>query len=108
VSTPTEILGTLLCETDQRHVLAAYVHRFTGEHRPAWANEPMPNGQPYPLQFKDDLDWLAHSYFAIRRDGRLSARAEYCESYPTWPNNPELRLRGTPEPAEAAACQSEE
>jgi hypothetical protein len=104
VSAPIAVLGAMLCEADQKHVLAAYVHRFTGEHRPAWANKPMPDGQAYPVQFKDDLDWLAHSYFAIRKNGRLNMLVKHCESYPTWPNNPELRLRGVPEPAQSVAC----
>jgi hypothetical protein len=78
--------GTELSAVDQRRVLAAYVHRFTGEHRPQWANDPRPDGAAYPVQFKDDADWLANTFFKVRADGRLDERARYCESTPTWPN----------------------
>lgn len=84
-------LGSELDYTDQRHVLAAYVHRFTRQHRPQWANKPWKDGQPYPLQFDSDADWLAHTRFAVRVNGRLDMRNHSCESTPTWPDNPELR-----------------
>ena len=84
-------LGIELHPDDRRHVLAAYVHRFTGEHRPAWAHKPWKDGKPYPVQFADDADWLAHTRFAVRGNGRLDRRVNRCESSPTWPNNPELR-----------------
>lgn len=84
-------LGYELCDEDRRHVLAAYVHRFTGEHRPAWSRKEWKDGKPYPLQFADDADWLAHTRFCVRKDGRLDMRYKACESSPTWPNNPELR-----------------
>lgn len=84
-------LGTELHPEDRAYVLAAFVHRFTRDHRPRWAMEPMPNGRPYALQFDSDEDWLAHTRFAVRADGRLDRRARYCKSSPTWPDNPELR-----------------
>jgi hypothetical protein len=83
--------GGRLHPDDRRYVLAAYVHRFTGNHKPAWASKPMPNGGSYPLQFADDADWLRNTHFAVRTDGRLDRRAKHCTSNPTWPNNPELR-----------------
>lgn len=83
--------GTQLHYQDREHVLAAYVHRFTREHKPAWANKPMPNGKPYPVQFDSDLDWLEHTDFAIRKNGRLDMRVKSCFCSPTWPDNPELR-----------------
>lgn len=85
------VRGTDLHPEDQKHVLATYVHRFTREHRPDWANEPRPNGKPYPVQFDSDADWLANTTFAVKTDGRLDARVNRCESNPTWPDNPELR-----------------
>jgi hypothetical protein len=42
--------GTQLCASDRQHVLAAFVHRFTSEHKPAWASEPWKDGLPYPQQ----------------------------------------------------------
>lgn len=84
-------LGSELRPDQQRQVLAQYVHRFTGDHRPAWAGRPWKDGQPYPLQFANDREWLANTYFAITGGGELDGRARYCHSTPTWPSNPELR-----------------
>ncbi|WP_145670156.1 hypothetical protein [Bradyrhizobium stylosanthis] len=78
-------LGTDLHPADQRFVLSAYVHRFTGSHRPKWAK---PDNA---VQFADDQDWLAHTRFAVRANGRLDRRVARCHSSPTWPHNPELR-----------------
>ena len=74
--------GTQLCASDQQHVLAAFVHRFTAEHKPAWASEPWKDGQPYPVQFAGDADWLANTRFAVRKNGRLDDRVHHCESSP--------------------------
>jgi hypothetical protein len=88
-------LGIELHPDDQHLVLSAYVHRYTGDHKPNWANSPRPCGNPYPLQFKDDNEWLANTFFHIRHvpgeGNRLDNRFKHCESHPTWPNNPELR-----------------
>ena len=75
----------------QRQVLNQFVHRFTGEHKPVWASEEWKEGKSYPLQFKDDSDWLSNTYFEVTKAGNLDKRTAYCESHPTWPNNPELR-----------------
>ena len=82
----TQIVGTHLTDHDRRHVLASYVHRFTKEHRPAWAKTLRPDGRPYPVQFASDSDWLAHTVFAVRKDGRLDRRVNQCTSTPTWPD----------------------
>ena len=86
-------LGSELSAPEQRKVLAAYVHRYTGDHRPHWALRTRTEGQEYPVQFSDDRDWLAHTYFRTTRTGRLDARCHDCFSTPTWPHNPELRQR---------------
>ena len=83
--------GNDLNYSTRAEVLRAFVHRFTGDHKPDWARKPRPDGTAYPLQFKDDADWLANTFFAINRDGSLSAKQHFCSSSPTWPNNPELR-----------------
>lgn len=88
---PTMTRGTDLPPRLQREALARYVHRFTAEHVPAWAREPRPDGRPYPVQFANDADWLAHTDFPVTRRGEISARPSSCYSRPTWPNNPELR-----------------
>lgn len=75
-------LGTELTPAQQREVLNAYLYRNTGDFR---------QNLETPVQFKDDADWLAHTYFAMTKTGKLSRRSKYCHSNPTWPNNPELR-----------------
>lgn len=75
----------------QREVKARYVYRYTGEHKPDWARKPRPSGGPYPVQFRDDADWLAHTFFPVTKRGLLAERPGTCRSYPTWPDNPELR-----------------
>lgn len=83
-------LGSLLQREEQEEAKRRFVHRYTGDNKPKWARKEWKDGKPYPLQFKDDADWLAHTIFRTNRDGSLHARAS-CESSPTWPNNPELR-----------------
>jgi hypothetical protein len=85
------MLGSELSAADQKHVLAAYVYRFTRQRKPQWAREPMPNGNAYPVQFASDADWLAHTRFAVTKTGKLDGRFDECQSSPTWPDNPELR-----------------
>lgn len=82
--------GSQLVKEDQQRVLNMFVNRFTKDHKPGWANQPMPNGQPYPVQFASDEDWLEHTFFEVTAQGRLNPRATHCESHPTWPDNPEL------------------
>lgn len=84
-------LGSELKLSAQREALAAFVHRFTGDHRPAWASKPWKDGKPYPVQFANDADWLAHTRFCVTKSGDLDRRAGHCYSPPTWPFNPELR-----------------
>lgn len=83
--------GTKLTPADRKYVLSAFVNRFTREHKPKWAVEPRGNGQPYPVQFASDEEWLANTRFAVTRSGRLDQRVGECHSVPTWPDNPELR-----------------
>lgn len=83
------VRGTDLHPEDQKHVLAAYIYRYTREYVPAWATKP--NGETYPVQFASDADWLANTTFAVKTDGRLDKRVNRCESNPTWPDHPELR-----------------
>jgi hypothetical protein len=77
-------LGNQLNPTDQKTVLSKYIYRFTADNTPAWAKQP---GHPYPLQFKNDQDWLAHTYFRTTISGRLDQRVTHCESHPTWPQD---------------------
>lgn len=84
--------GTELPPDDRRLVLAAFVHRYTREHVPAWARRELWVGdEPYPVQFDSDAEWLAHTRFAVRSDGRLDRRVHSCHSEPTFPDHPHLR-----------------
>jgi hypothetical protein len=85
------VLGSELSPEQQRAALARFIYRFTGEHCPEWARKPMPNGTAYPVHFATDAEWLANSSFDVTASGRLSKRHGFCESRPTWPNNPEQR-----------------
>jgi len=79
-------LGAELCDIDRLHALAVYRDRYTGQHRPDWAKgSSRRDGSRYKPHFKDDADWLQHTLFKVRRDGRLDLRARSCESFPTWP-----------------------
>ena len=84
-----QVTGDKLIQEDQKYVLSAYVYRYTKDHRPNW---PFP--ARFPVQFASDRDWLVNTLFKVRDDGRLDGRGRYCESYPTWPENPELRKEG--------------
>ena len=85
------IRGSQLSKSLQRDVRGMFVHRFTGDHRPAWSNQEWKDGQTYPLQFADDQDWLENTSFPINEKGTIDKRVDHCFSSPTWPNNPELR-----------------
>lgn len=87
----TYVKGTDLNPVTQREALSRFVHRFTRDHKPRWAQKPMPDGSPYPVQFASDADWLANTTFRVRKDGGLDSRTGFCASSPTWPDNPELR-----------------
>ena len=78
-------LGSYLQREDQRAALASYVHRFTVDHKPTWAQSLRPDGRPYQPQFASDANWLVHTEFQVRADGRLDRRAHHCNSSPTWP-----------------------
>ena len=77
--------GSQLTQDEQKQVLGAFVHRFTGDHKPAWAAKPRPNGDIYKVQFASDADWLANTEFKVTASGKLDQRSRYCFSHPTWP-----------------------
>lgn len=88
-SSETSRLGSELFPVDRAYVLAAYCHRYTGNHKPAWATAGV--SAPYPVQFASDAEWLVNTRFAVNAHGDLDRRSKECLSSPTWPNNPELR-----------------
>ena len=82
---PMLILGSHMGPHLQNQVKRQFIHRFTGDHKPAGARD------SDAVQFASDADWLAHTYFWVNKSGGLSKRHKYCESHPTWPKNPDLR-----------------
>ena len=82
-----QIRGTDLTPQARAQALAMFVHRYTGDHTPDWVRrEP----DKYPLHFRDDADWLAHTFFWVTKTGRLAARRA-CISSPTFPFGAEVR-----------------
>lgn len=96
--------GTELSPEQQAEVKAKYVHRHTGNNKPEWAKQTWKDGKPYPQQHKDDKDWLANTTFAVTKKGELCKKTKYCQSNPTWPNNPELRKKDVKE----SLCEASE
>jgi hypothetical protein len=68
------VLGTALVPEDQSLAKRMFVHRFTGDNRPLWAD-----GRRKPI-FEDDAQWLANTYFYVKVDGRLDNRYNHCYS----------------------------
>lgn len=95
----TYMFGSELPPEDRAEVLRRFVHRYTGEHTPAWVTqrrrEALGRTNVYPVQFATDAEWLAHTKFKVTAEGRLHKGSCYCESFPTWPHNPEFRRRDT-------------
>lgn len=42
---------------------ARYVHRYTMEHVPAWARQPVGDGRWYAPQYSTDRDWYNSTLF---------------------------------------------
>ena len=86
--------GDTLSPSAQREVLARFVHRYTGEHKPGWVTSEAVT----PLQFADDAEWLRNTFFPVRRsDGWPHGKVRHCTSYPTWPTRPDLRKEASGE-----------
>lgn len=89
---PAMVRGDLLPERLQQDALRAYLHRFTRDHRPIWSKKPRPCGNPYPVQFASDREWLSRTLFpvTVRKGGRLGehtrAGRAHAHSSPTWPD----------------------
>jgi hypothetical protein len=87
------VKGSELTPEQQKEVKAKYVHRHTGNNKPEWVKQTWKDGKPYPLHFKDDSEWLEHTTFGVTSKGKLHNGTKYCNSSPTFPNNPELRKK---------------
>ena len=84
------VVGSELPHFVQQDALSSFVHRFTGEHIPAWSKEAAPNGRFYAPQYRNDQEWLQHTLFAVntKKDTVCLAHGKdvYCQSNnPTWP-----------------------
>lgn len=55
-----------------------YVHRFTMDHVPAWAQRPMQNGNYAAPQFSSDREWYDNTNFP--GENHVSRRSKYCET----------------------------
>lgn len=40
-----------------------YIHRFTMEHVPTWAEHPAPNGKYYAPQYRTDQEWYDNTRY---------------------------------------------
>ena len=73
------IKGKHLTKGQREIVKLNYIYRFTGEHRPTWASEKMPNGQSYNPEFKTDNEWIDSKAFNFIADGsRLNRSIKHC------------------------------
>lgn len=69
------VKGKDLTPAQHKEVLSAFVHRHTGEHKPSWANKPMPNGNKYEPTHKTDKEWVHdHAFHVTKKTGKLSRK----------------------------------
>jgi hypothetical protein len=83
------VKGSELSAELQRECLAKFVHRYTVDHKPEWAKQPMGNGKLPPVQFISDREWLEHTLFPITNAGKLALRHS-CNSNPTFPTSEQI------------------
>jgi hypothetical protein len=83
-----KILGSKLSSSTQSECFRRFVNRYTRNHIPTWISL---SNRKYPVQFDSDKDWLEHTFFYVKLNGELNNNYNFCESSPTWPDNPELR-----------------
>jgi hypothetical protein len=76
-----ERVGSDLHPNDKRHVLNSYLYRMTIESVARWPRvaEYM-RATGYRMPIRSDADWLASTYFRVRRDGRLDGRVNACRT----------------------------
>jgi hypothetical protein len=72
-----------------------YVHRFTMEHVPAWARQPVEPGKFYAPQFRSDREWYEHTTFPGDA-GHLGDRNHCFTSGQTWPLGEWLKAQYSP------------
>ena len=57
--------GATLSPALQQDALRSFVHRYTGNHVPAWTQKAAPNGSFYAPQYVDDKEWLEKTMFPV-------------------------------------------
>ncbi len=87
----TVVRASSLSPLVQAKLLRMYVNRYTGDHKPAWVAAAEKDGTFYPVQFKNDEDWLRHTMVAATLSGDLDPRNRSVASTPTWPNGDVIR-----------------
>lgn len=62
---------------------ASFVHRYTMEHKPAWASKPCSDGKFYAPQYATDREWYDNTTFP-GEPGHLGDDHAYSTGQ-TWP-----------------------
>lgn len=73
------VYGACLNADLRKQVLARFVNRHTGEHRPKWVERDPP--RDYKPLYATDLEWLHNTEFAVTKGGKLDARVLHCISH---------------------------
>lgn len=63
---------------------ARYVHRYTMEHVPAWAQKRAENGLFYAPQYRNDAEWYERTLF-YGEPGHYGTKNECCSAGQSWP-----------------------
>lgn len=79
--------GDKLNAEDKNYVLENFDNRYTKDHIPEWVTAGT------SVQFASDEDWLRHTEFEVTESGDFDRSAIFCNSHPTWPDNPELKVQ---------------
>jgi len=87
------INGSKLPDNLKQTVLETFIHRFTRDHKPEWANGLRESGKPWQVRFDSDQDWLENTEFCIADDGFLSRKYPHCHPNSTWPDGREINPR---------------
>lgn len=69
------VAGTKMTSEQRKQIKAAFVHRFTGNHKPAWVTKTpnRPDGVPYEPTHATDDAWINDHAFNILQNGDLGS-----------------------------------
>lgn len=85
------VTGDKLSSVDRAHVLRAFIYRHTPDH----CSVAKPASRPFGYTHASDKEWLSSTLFQVTKGGKLDQRVHECHSTPTWPFNPEFRVKKT-------------